>query len=256
MAGSLRVVLGLAALGGEVSVALARLLWENLSRQGRLVQSVRRLEASGKIVLHGDGDLDQRILRLTEEGRRLAQGGIDPPSLWARAWDGRWRIVAFDIPESATALRTRLRRRLHEYRFGWLQNSVWICPDPIDEFRARFSEQHTVPDSLTFFEAGPVGGESHDAIVRSAWDFAALAKSYASYLDVLRLRPGRNRGAPAWLGWIETEYRAWRQIIRQDPFLPTQLLPTDYLGREAWSARQEAFADCATVLTRLETPPA
>ena len=244
------MILVLAAAGHEMSGALARLLWEKLSLKGRLHQSLLRLEASGKIVLHGKGALDQRIIRLTEDGQRLACG-VDPPSRWSRPWDGLWRIVAFDIPESATALRTRLRRRLHEYRFGWLQNSVWICPDTIDEFRAKLSEKNTVPDSLTFLEAKAIGGESHEAMVHSAWDFEALAKGYTSYFNILRLRPGRTRGLDAWQSWIEAEHRAWRQLVRRDPFLPAQLLPANYPGRKAWAARQEAFADCSAALTKL-----
>ena len=245
------MILGIAAVGGELSGALTRILWERLSQQGRLNRHLLRLETSGKIVLRGEGPLDQSIVRLTDEGRRFANAGIDPPALWARPWDGRWRIVAFDIPESATALRTRLRRRLHEFRFGWLQNSVWICPDAIDEFRGKLSEKNTVPDSLTFLEARTIGGESHEAMVSSAWDFTALAKGYTRYFDILRLLPGRTRGVAAWRNWIEAEHRAWRQLVRRDPFLPTQLLPADYLGRKAWAARQETFAVCSTALTRL-----
>jgi len=250
MAGSIRVVLCLAAIGGELSGMAVRSLWANCSRQGRLGQSLKRLEESGKIVLHGEGRIDQRVLHLTEEGRREAQGGVDPPALWSRSWDRRWRIVAFDIPESATALRTRLRRRLHEFRFGWLQNSVWISPDPIDDFRAKLNEKDSIPDSLTFLEAAPIGGESSDAMVSAAWDFLALAHSYTAYLDILRLRPARVRGIEPWINWFQTEQRAWRQIARLDPFLPHELLPSGYLGQQAWAARQEAMSDFGTIFAK------
>ncbi len=248
MAGSLRFVLSLAAVGGEISGAVARVVWSKCTRSGRLRHHLQRLREAGRVEVHGEGPIDQRIVRLTEEGRRWAQGGVDPLALWARRWDHRWRIVAFDVPETDTAVRTRLRRRLHEFRFGWLQNSVWLSPDPIGAFRAQLGEKNTIPESLTFLEAVPIGGESSEAMVRSAWDFTGLAKCHAAYAEILRLRPGRSRGAKAWSEWLATEQRAWRQIVRKDPFLPEELLPSGYRGIELWAARKEALADCAEVL--------
>ncbi len=244
------MVFCLAAVGGDLTGLAAHALWRTFSREGRLWQCLKRLEQTGLVSVHGEGRIDQRVLRLTDAGRREAQGGIDPPALWARRWDRRWRIVAFDIPESATALRTRLRRRLHDYRFGWLQNSVWLSPDPIDEFRAALNEKNPFPDSLTFLEAAPAGGESNDALVAATWDFHALGKSHAAYLDILRLRPGRSRPLEAWTKWLQTEQRAWRRIARADPFLPEELLPNGYLGQQVWTARQQAMADFATAVSR------
>ncbi len=251
MAGSLRFLFCLGAVGGELTGAAARVLWENLSMEGRLGQQLKRLETAGKIVLLGEGRIDQRVVRITDEGQRVSLAEIDPPARWARGWDRRWRIVAFDIPESSTALRTRLRRRLHACRFGWLQNSVWLSPDPVEEFRAQLVEKDLVPESLTLLEATTVGGESNDAMVASAWDFTALAKSYGAYLDILRLCPGRTRGWEAWAKWLYIEHRAWRQIVRLDPFLPTELLPSGYRGQQAWAARSEAMAVLASAVARL-----
>src|SRR5438552_1513378 len=39
-----------------------------------------------------------RLYRLTAEGRLRALGGRDPQIEWARRWDGRWRLVCFDVP--------------------------------------------------------------------------------------------------------------------------------------------------------------
>lgn len=243
MAGSYRFLLALGAAGGEVSGALAHMLWEKVSTKARLAQSYRRLQATGKIEVHGDGLVDERIIRLTADGKSECLAGVDPPALWARPWDGIWRIVAFDIPEIEASLRTRLRRRLHEHRFGWLQNSVWISPDPIDEFRAKASEQHLLPEALTLFEATPAGGEGNESLVTSAWDFAMLDRSHEDYLQVLRLRPNRLRKATSWLPWLETERRAWACVVRRDPFLPRKLHPRGYRGPEVWTARQTALAD-------------
>jgi DNA-binding transcriptional regulator PaaX len=39
--------------------------------------------------------------------------------------------VLFDVPTGQNAQRERLRRCLRDKGFGYLQNSVWISPDPL-----------------------------------------------------------------------------------------------------------------------------
>ena len=213
MSANLKLLLSLVAFGGELAGHGARAIYARISKNGRIDRALQRLATAGEIAVSGEGPIDQRVLRLTEEGRRAALGGIDPVAAWSRPWDGFWRVVAFDIPETATARRTRLRRRLHEFRFGWLQNSVWITPDPIEAFRAGLDETGIAPDSLTYLEARPAGGESPAALVTAAWDFAALARSYSGYEEILAARPSSLAGThAAWLRWLHAENRAWRLV--------------------------------------------
>jgi len=48
-------------------------------------------------------------------------------------WDGKWRIVIFDIPEKERLLRDAFRRKLRELGCKLLQGSVWITPFDIRE---------------------------------------------------------------------------------------------------------------------------
>lgn len=41
-------------------------------------------------------------------------------------WDGRYRIVIFDIPEQKRVIRNLFRRRLKEWGFTRWQQSVWV----------------------------------------------------------------------------------------------------------------------------------
>lgn len=51
-------------------------------------------------------------------------------------WDGKWRIVVFDIPEKKKAAREALRKKLKDLKFIELQKSIFInpyeCEDEID----------------------------------------------------------------------------------------------------------------------------
>lgn len=49
-------------------------------------------------------------------------------------WDGKWRIVIFDIREKRRRVRNKLRTLLKSAGMVRLQDSVWIYPYPCDEF--------------------------------------------------------------------------------------------------------------------------
>ena len=76
-------------------------------------------------------------LLLTTKGKKqaarlnIAERSIDfrkPPK-----WDGKWRLVIFDIPEKDRDFRNILRNHLRELRFHRLQNSVFVSPHPFED---------------------------------------------------------------------------------------------------------------------------
>src|SRR5438552_9324369 len=76
-----------------------------LGRQLAVLERQKFLESRS-----ADGDYSSavdRVLRLTEAGRLHVLGGRDPETRWRRRWDGRWRIVLFDLPNAQSKLRNR-----------------------------------------------------------------------------------------------------------------------------------------------------
>jgi len=59
-----------------------------------------------------------------------------------KKWDGRWRVVIFDIKETRSKTRFLLRKTLFKIGFVRLQNSVWLypydCEDLISLLKADF----------------------------------------------------------------------------------------------------------------------
>ena len=45
-----------------------------------------------------------------------------------KRWDGKWRVIIFDIPEKKRAVRAEVRAILTEAGFQRLQDSVWVYP--------------------------------------------------------------------------------------------------------------------------------
>ena len=86
--------------------------------------------------------------------------------------------------------RERLRRYLRDKGFGYLQNSMWISPDPLTQEREILGGGNINVESLLLPEARPCAGESDAEIVAGAWDFERLNRRYARHLKVLAERPG------------------------------------------------------------------
>lgn len=197
-------------------------------------------------LLERDNSLpNDRLYRLTAAGRLHALGGRDPEKRWERSWDGKWRMVLFDVPTGQNAQRERLRRYLRAKCFGYLQNSVWITPDSLEEERKILGRGRIDVESLLLLEARPCAGESDSEIAAGAWDFENINRRYGRHLKVLEKRPTaalRNEpAARALLSWAAAEREAWLEAVTNDPLLPARLLPADYLGRRAWLRRLEVL---------------
>lgn len=55
-------------------------------------------------------------------------------NLKKRRWNGRWRVVIFDVPERRRQTRDRLRDIMKEVGFVRLQDSVWVFPYDCEDF--------------------------------------------------------------------------------------------------------------------------
>jgi phenylacetic acid degradation operon negative regulatory protein len=218
--------------------------YESWAYRNGLLKQVSRLERQQYLERDATRP-DDRLYRLTPRGRLRVLGGRDPEERWARAWDGQWRLVLFDVPAGQNAQRERLRRSLRDKGFGYLQYSVWITPDPMEAEREILGGGKINVESLLLLEARPCAGESDMEIVAGAWDFDRINRRYARHLKVLKERPGgtlrSDAAAKALRRWAATEREAWLDAVRNDPLLPARLLPMEYLGQEAWRRRMEAF---------------
>ncbi len=221
--------------------------WEH---RHRLDSRVRRLEQ--RQLLKRERRAGEIVWRLTARGRLAALGGRDPEAHWRRAWDGQWRMMIFDLPVSRQKTRVALLRWLRANGFGYLQNSVWIHPDPVAELTEALKDFREDVESLTLMEAHCCAGYFDAAIVRGAWDLPEINRRYAAYLPVatteFRRLSGRRPRDGALGHWLRRERLAWEHAVSIDPLLPRVLLPSDYQGQRAWQARQSAFSALATRL--------
>jgi len=103
--------------------------------QYKITRALKNLEKKGDIELleHGDSN-NGSFLRLTSSGRqslRSIQLDDDQAPI-PQNWDGKWRIVILDVPESRKEVRNALRYILKKANFSCLKNSLWISPYPFE----------------------------------------------------------------------------------------------------------------------------
>ncbi len=96
-----------------------------------LNRSLRGLVESGLVESHFSGQND--YARLTPIGRRKAVSQkLESDDSLVPNWDGKWRIILLDLPESRKNERESLRYLLKKAGFTCLKNSAWISPFPFE----------------------------------------------------------------------------------------------------------------------------
>jgi phenylacetic acid degradation operon negative regulatory protein len=79
----------------------------------------------------------RKFLQLTKKGRLeilLAKAKMPV----TKKWDGKWRMIVFDIPEWAKPQRNQLRGLLKKNNFYRLQDSVYVNPYPLNREAIKY----------------------------------------------------------------------------------------------------------------------
>ena len=79
----------------------------------------------------------KRFLELTKKGELellMARAWLYRPT----DWDGKWRVILFDIPVCANDKRYKLRRILLANSFIKLQASVYVSPHPLNRLAIQY----------------------------------------------------------------------------------------------------------------------
>ena len=218
-------------------------------RSGWLRQ-IQALEANSLVESKPDDAGGKRLYRLTELGRLAALGGRDPEHEWSRRWDGLWRMVLFDVPESERRVRGRVRLVLRQLRFGFLQKSVWISPHPLTGLADELRKLEVSSTALMLMEGKCCAGESPQEVAAFAWNFGEINRAWQRLATHLDSAPssGNLIARQDLAHWSDTELAYWKDCAALDPLLPAELLPAGYLGRSVWKKRREILASLGASL--------
>jgi len=127
--------------------------------RARAQRTADRLISQGYLQKKGRGP--RSTVEITSRGEallaRLSIGTAKykPPE----KWDGKWRIVIFDIPEDRAHLRMRLRTMLQAIGFHMLQASVWVYPHDCEDLIVLLKKDFSLGKEVLYIIADEIEGD-------------------------------------------------------------------------------------------------
>ncbi len=254
----------LALYGGSLATSkLAKLCFAGHGGSPRAYATLlKRLEANGLIELDKSGSTDPKdwVPQLTSNGME-AHAPPSPEQSWNAGWDGKWRLLTFDLPTHDSLSRNRLRGWLKALRFGKVQGSVWINHRSLAEIRQSFAQQNVPPDGILCMEGTFWAEGSSKEYIEKAWPLDQMQKTYADYLQFLDSNASVTTSFPAYQTWKAKEKRLWNLALSLDPLLPQEIWTQTNRGPNlALAAEQrrrqaiQAWQDTADQWTDLPDP--
>lgn len=114
-------------------------------KKSSLAQAIRRLKNEGYV--SGVKAGSSLLIKLTVKGKELMEDRKEN-----KAWDGRWRVVVFDIPEQKRIVRNLFRRNLKKWGFNQVQKSVWVSQRDVYQKLVDYIEDLGISDWVKVFE--------------------------------------------------------------------------------------------------------
>jgi len=120
----------------------------------RLKQKLKRLHMQRMVRVYQAGD--KFIVQITKKGqRKLLKYKLDELEIpKPEKWDGKWRIVSYDVPVEKNFARNALRRTLKRLEFLELQKSVYLYPYPCSDAIEFIREIYGIGDNVTLLTVG------------------------------------------------------------------------------------------------------
>ncbi len=120
-------LLAVAAVAPNVIGALGKMKLLPQMRY-RVNSALDRMVEKGYVRIEKSGGMTE--VCLTEKGEAFAMMVMEgeKKSKKPKRWDGKWRVVSYDLKGATSTLRARLRELLKSFGFVLLQQSVWVYP--------------------------------------------------------------------------------------------------------------------------------
>lgn len=156
---------------GAVGVISVALVLPNALQVLRLFNGNQKLRDNGRRAINNSrkrliesGLLEyakEGFIRLTPLGKKtllriqLSNYQTNIP----KKWDKKWRILIFDIQETQSRLRDKVRNTLISIGFSKLQNSVWVYPYDCEDLITLLKADFEVGKELLYIIADKIENE-------------------------------------------------------------------------------------------------
>ncbi|HEY1074535.1 MAG TPA: PaaX family transcriptional regulator C-terminal domain-containing protein, partial [Patescibacteria group bacterium] len=174
----------------------------------------------------------RNVFTLTEKGDLVLADILGHLPDSEKNWDGKWRIILFDIPESKRTVRQMFRIKLLDFGARMLQSSVWITPNKsvADKFYDLIM-QTEFAHTVQFFEAKHFGNNAIDVL--SLWQLDKLDKEYRELFKELDTQLKNLKKQKDISFTAKCMIVSLALVAKKDPHLPVELMPKKWAGLEA-----------------------
>ncbi|MFZ2720173.1 MAG: hypothetical protein WAZ27_04885 [Minisyncoccia bacterium] len=115
----------------------------------RMIRSGLLTKVDGKLRLTAKGEVALRHLELQDfQSRREPR------------WDGKWRVLMFDVPEYRRGTREKIRRTLQRIGFQYLQDSVWVYPHDCEDLITLLKADFHIGKDVIYLVASAIEGDT------------------------------------------------------------------------------------------------
>ncbi len=99
---------------------------------------------------------NQKFIKLTKKGQ-LECLLLKAKVIKSRQWDGKWRVVIFDIPEDSKDKRSLFRGLLKNMGFKKLQASVYVNPYPLNREAVDYLQETKLLEYVRIMRVDDMG---------------------------------------------------------------------------------------------------
>lgn len=124
-------------------------------KRWRYNQAIRYLEHAAQVeVLERN---DKTFLKLTRKGKlRVLLERLENGYQKQTDWDGKWRLIIWDIPEKSRLHRDQIRKFIKDLGFLQLQQSVFITPYPLPQSAVLYLQESGLSKYLRFLRVDKI----------------------------------------------------------------------------------------------------
>lgn len=125
----------------------------------RLNQLLKRLYAQKVIDIFEENGIP--LIKLTEKGKtKLIKINLEEITLQkSPKWDGKWRLVIYDVKKDKRSMGEVFRRFLRKLYFLKLQRSVYLTPFPCKDEIEFLRQYHSLGKEVLYIEANKLENE-------------------------------------------------------------------------------------------------
>lgn len=154
----------------------------------------------------------------------------------ASDWDGKFRILSYEIPESKRKLRDSLRREVSGWGLGPWHRSFWLTPHPVIDNLKKLTTGTDWQGYVQAFEGVPVVGESR-ILLEKVWGLSKLEVLYKKLFKDWHSALSAEKSTKD--DKLKIIVAAYIETLKVDPGLPVALVQERWIGFEAFNIFQE-----------------